>query len=402
MAAPQVTTEAPTLIGKDFVTFNAVLASTGGKACVGRFWYTHQRIRGWSASPWQSLGGDGSSFDYAYSTPTPKGQHEYWAEVANEDGGDTGLTLPFWFRWKQPPYDGSPFFPYNYQAVGPYENWTISCRTDICCHMTMWFDNGVPYRKIGEHFKRGKVFLHTPLIYFRPKWGVVQDEPGDSTTHTFQWQCKKPYGKYYHQATATVDGRLSPSKSPFYRLSCKPTPPPVETSDQCTSPTNLLGWAQWWNAVSQSFSPDHDYKLNGFDLRICQYQTTRKGPLRLYVTKVGGSCWSEQVLWMKDIYSTSLPAPGSQAWTHFSTGAVALTSGSAYRLLIVCQPGWVYLSRDQWKPGDHYMGVRWWANSNPDCYPRGTHWYNCNFRDSGGSWRDTNMDMNFVCWEQPG
>ncbi len=309
MAAPQVTTEAPTLIGKEFVTFNAVLVSTGGKACVGRFWYTHERIRGWSASPWQSLGGDGSSFDYAYSTATPKGQHEYWAEVANEDGSDVGLVLPFWFKWKQPPYDGSPFLAYQYQAVGPYENWTITCRTDIACHMTMWFDNGVPYRKTGEHFKRGKVFLHTPLIYFRPKWAVLQEEAGDTITHTFKWQCKKPYGKYYHQGTAYVDGRLSPSKTPFYRVSCKPAPPPVETSDQCTSPDTNAGYAQWWNAMSQTFCPDHDYTLSSVSLRLNEYPE-RRGWYFVKVVRVDGSpCWAEPILWSCYKWSPTLPPP---------------------------------------------------------------------------------------------
>lgn len=402
MADPQVTTEAPTLIGKDFVTYNAVLVSTGGKACVGRFWYTRQRYRGWEVSPWQSLGGDGSSYSLAYSTDTPKGLHEYWAEVANEDGMDTGLTIPFWYKWRQPPYNGSPFFPFRYQAVGPYEVWTISCQTDICCHMTMHFDNGVPYHKTGEHFKRGKVFLHTPLIYFRPKWSVEQDEPGDSQTHTFHWECKKPYGKYYHQGTATVDGLLSPSKTPFYRIKCKPTPPPIETSDQCLNPTNRGGYCQYWNAASQTFRPDHDYRLAGFEIRLFQFDVLRKGPLYVYLTRVGGNCWAEQVLASKHFWSQGLPPPKSQAWTYIETGGVQLTAGTDYRIVIVGQPGWTYWDGSQWKPGDLYMALGFWFDIDPDAYTRGERWYNCNFRDSSGSWRPSGYDLNFKCWESPG
>ncbi|MBA7572838.1 hypothetical protein ES708_14625 [subsurface metagenome] len=402
MAAPQVTTEAPTLIGKDSVTFNAVLVSTGGKACVGRFWYTREHWQGWSPSPWQSLGGDGSSFSHHHTDSTPKRQHQYWAEVANEDGSDTGLVLKFWFKWKQPPYDGSPFFAYQYQAVGPYQLWTITCKTDIACRMTMWFDNGVPYAKTGEHFKRGKVYMHTPLIYFRPKWNVVQEESGDSLTHTFLWTCKKPYGKYFHQGTATVDGRLSPSKTPFYRVRCKPAPPPVETSDQCTWANNNSGSAQWWNAMSQTFTPDHDYTLSSVSLRLNEFPD-RRGWYFVKICKVDGSaCQSEPILWSCYKWSPFLPPFNSQQWTNFGPINIPLTQGVQYRIVVHGDDTWQYWTGTEWKDGWSYAGMRFWTSTNPDCYTRGMFMYGCDFRPRASGWRTTQMDVNFICWEQPG
>ncbi len=402
MADPQVTTEAPTLIGKDFVTFNAVLVSTGGKACVGRFWYTREHWQGWSPSPWQSLGGDGSSFSHDHTDSTPKRQHQYWAEVANEDGMDTGLVLPFWFKWKHPPYDGSPFFAYQYQAVGPYENWTITCKTDIACHMTMWFDNGVPYRKTGEHFKRGVVYMHTPLIYFRPKWAILQQEPGDSRTHTFYWHCKKPYGKYYHQGTAYVDGRLSPSKTPFYRIKCKPTPPPISTNDQCATADSSGGACQEWNVTGQTFTPDHDYTLSSISLRLHQW-LDRRGFYYVKLLRVqGANCWAEPVLWKSRQYSRLLPSYLSKEWTNFGGVGIPVQAGVAYRIVVHTDGWWDAYYSGAWHPGINYGAIWWWQSHNPNCYPRGRHCYNCDFRDSRGTWSYSDMDMNFVCWEQPG
>lgn len=320
MAEPTCTTEAPHTIGKTYATLTGVLVSTGGKACVYRFWYMDSKRRRytwpegreiltWQTTPWQSAGAPGSTFSAVITVPRPHNSYDYFAQVANEDGQDDGLTLHFWFRWKSPPHDGSPFLAYNVTIVGPWDAWVITMHTDISCHLTLHVDNNVPFRKTGEHFKRGVVYMHTPLTFFTPKWALEQQETGDSLVHTFLWSCKTPYGRYTIQATGTVDGRLSPSKSPFFYFACKPAPPPVPTLDKCLGP--WAGWhaAQWWNAAGQTFCPDHDYRLARLHLGLNQRDLDRKGWLLVKVTRVGGTCWTEPVLWSTRLWSHNLPPP---------------------------------------------------------------------------------------------
>ncbi|MBA7569319.1 hypothetical protein ES708_11058 [subsurface metagenome] len=412
MAEPTCTTEAPHTIGKTYATLTGVLVDDGGHACVYRFWYMDsKRIRytwpegreilTWQTTPWQSAGAPGSTFSAVITVPRPHNSYDYFAQVANEDGQDNGLTLHFWFRWKSPPHDGSPFLTHNVTIVGPWDTWVITMHTDISCRLTLHVDNNVPFRKTGEHFKRGVVYMHTPLTFFTPKWALEQQETGDSLVHTFLWSCKTPYGRYTIQATGTVDGRLSPSKSPFFYFACKPAPPPVETSDQCTRDFSEGGYCQWWNANSQTFCPDHDYTLIGISLRLMQNDILRKGPYRVYVRRRTGDCWASPVLWTTFEWAQSLPPPHSRAWTYYPVSGVPVTAGVTYDIAIVCQPGWTYWNGSEWKPGDQYMGIKYWRAGLPDCYPRGTGWYNCNFRDSSGSWRDKGDDINFICWQQP-
>ena len=401
MAAPTCTTEAPTLIGKDFVTFNGVLVDTGGKACVVRFWYKRRDWPNWSTTPWQSGGTDGSPFSYDLIDPTVHGQHEHYAQVANEDGQDDGLILRYWYRWKITAYDGSPFLVWNVTKTGPFGQWAIVLQTDIPCHLTLWVDNNVPYRKTGEHFKRGVVYMHTPMTFFTPNWQLAQDESGDSITHTFLWTCQKPYGKYTFQATGTVDGRPSPSKSPFYYIACKPAPPPVATSDRCTDPAANTGYYQWWNAGSQTFTPDHDYNLHSISLRLNQFELTRKGMLCFRVVRAGGNCWAETVLYQHYSMSTSLPPPGSKDWTTWPVAGIPLTAGVVYRIVVFTYPPWYYWDGSKWVQWDGGAALRAWVQHLYECYPRGTRWYNCNIRDSSGAWRDSGYDMNFICYEAP-
>ena len=309
MAAPHATTEAPTLVGKDFATMHGVLTDTGGLPTEVRFLYRTRDWPAWYASPWTEFGSAPTLFFSPVTGLTPQGMKEYMVQARNADGSFDGFIVRYWMKWRIDEYDGSPFLAYHYTATGPYEDWTLSLTTDIFCHMTMHVDNNVPFRKKGEHYKRGIVYMHTPLTFFRPEWHLDQVEPGDSLAHTFTWHCKKPYGKYTFQGTATTWGRLSPSKTPFYYIACKPTPPPIQTNDQCIFAYHNTGYCTAWNVNSQQFQPDHNYTLSSISLRLNQHSLELKGYFNIRLTRFGGDCWAEQILWQTDEYSLNMPPP---------------------------------------------------------------------------------------------
>ena len=401
MAAPHATTEAPTLVGKDFATMHGVLTDTGGLPTEVRFLYRTRDWPTWYATAWTEFGSAPTLFYSPVTGLVPQGMKEYMVQARNADGQFDALIVRYWLKWRIDAFDGMPFLAYLYSATGPYEDWLLFLKTDVHCHMTMHVDNNVPFRKTGEHYKRGIVYMHTPLTFFRPEWHLDQVEPGDSLAHTFHWHCKKPHGKYTFQGTATTWGRLSPSKTPFYYIACKPTPPPIETSDQCTFPASNTGYCQEWNVVSQTFRPDHDYTLQSFSLRLNQYSLERKGYVRISLHRSGGDCWSEQLLWHTDEWSLSMPAPGSQAWTNWAVGGIPLEAGVTYRICISAYGEWWYYSSGIWKRGDGRAAMKRWTTDTSHLYPRGSSWYFCNFRDQEGTWRDYGVDSNFICWEQP-
>ncbi|MBA7540987.1 hypothetical protein ES705_33292 [subsurface metagenome] len=399
MAEPTCTTEAPHTIGKTYATLTGVLVDDGGHACVYRFWYMAYKSRTWHTTPWGSCGAPGSTFSAVITPASVVNNYDYFAQVANEDGQDDGLTLRFWFRWASPPHDGSPFLVLDVTIVGPWSTWIITMTTDISCHLTLHVDNNVPFRRKGEHFKRGVVYMHTPLTYFTPKWHLEQQETGDSRVHTFLWSCPKPYGRYTIQATGTNDGRLSPSKSPFFYFACKPEPPPVETSDQCIWARSNTGYFRSWNAGSQTFRPDHPYPLHTIAIRINQYSLERKGYVAIKLTRAGGACWSEHVIWSTEEWSRNLPSPGSKTWSFFRVGSIPLEAGVTYRILVHTVRDWYYYTNGDWKRDDGKAAMRCWTSDTLHDYPRGTCWYYCNIRDSSGEWRDYGVDMNFICYE---
>ncbi|MBA7583530.1 hypothetical protein ES708_25475 [subsurface metagenome] len=401
MAAPHATTEAPTLVGKDFATMHGVLTDTGGLPTEVRFLYRTRDWPTWYASPWTEFTSAPTLFFSPVTGLTPQGMKEYMVQARNADGQFDALIVRYWMKWRIDAFDGQPFFPYNYTATGPYEDWVLFLNTDVHCHMTMHVDNNVPYRKTGEHYKRGIVYMHTPLTFFRPEWHLDQVETGDSLWHTFHWHCKKPYGKYTFQGTATTWGRLSPSKTPFYYIACKPTPPPIPTLDKCLGPWSGWHFAQWWNAAGQTFCPDHDYRLARLHLGLNQYSLTKKGWLRVMITRQGGTCWSEQVLWSTDIYSTTLPDPNSYTLHTFNTGNIPLTKDTWYRIVVHSFGDWGSFWQGNWTWHYANAALAMWHGNNPDCYTRGTMVYGCNFRTSSGGYTTAPSDLLFQCDEAP-
>lgn len=300
-----------------------------------------------------------------------------------------------------PPHDGSPFLAYNVTIVGPWDSWVITMRTDISCRLTLHVDNNVPFRKTGEHFKRGVVYMHTPLTFFTPKWHLDQQETGDSRDHTFLWNCKTPYARYTIQATGTVDGRLSPSKSPFFYFKCKPAPPPVPTSDKCLGPWTGWHFAQWWNAAGQTFCPDHSYALTRLHLGLNQYELTRKGWLRVMITRPGGTCWTEPVLWSTELWSGNLPPPKSYTWFTLNVPNLPLTKDTWYRIVVHAFAEWAAFYNDSWHWAIGNGALAMWHGDNPDCYTRGTMVYGCDFWRSQYGYRTSPEDLLFQCDEAP-
>ncbi|GAH32453.1 unnamed protein product, partial [marine sediment metagenome] len=147
-----------------------------------------------------------------------------------------------------------------------------------------------------------------------------QEEAGDTLTHTFiktPWSyCECRYFYFWGKAGDTV----CQSDTPCFQLhmNCLPAPPEQSLgSEDCQKEHDgSLGFCQGWNAVSQTFSPDHGYLATGLNLLLTKYALNLYGPLIVEISLPAVNCWEAEVIWSATMESYDLPAPGNYRWTH--------------------------------------------------------------------------------------
>lgn len=164
-------------------------------------------------------------------------------------------------------------------------------------------------------------------------------------------------------------------------------PEPSTQSDDC----QLLhdsdaGLCAYWNAQSQTFTPDHTYIAVGLSLLLTQYGLDRKGPLVVKLEVPAPNCWEAEVLWSETLDSIDLPLYGDYRWTSFYLPDILLTIGVTYRITVHTLPGWKNWVNGEWVAGEAQAAIRWRSKTLTNPYPRGMRWYGCNYQAEGGAW----------------
>ncbi|MBA7571995.1 hypothetical protein ES708_13769 [subsurface metagenome] len=99
-------------------------------------------------------------------------------------------------------------------VVGGY---TIVLTTDVPCHLWLFWTDKVPWVHRTSTIERGLAVPWHSYWCFVVWHLIAQDEPGDTTTHTFQWpgwvNCQTKYFRFH----GDIAGKTSPSDSPIFR-----------------------------------------------------------------------------------------------------------------------------------------------------------------------------------------
>ncbi|MBA7585074.1 hypothetical protein ES708_27044 [subsurface metagenome] len=136
-------------------------------------------------------------------------------------------------------------------------------------------------------------------------------------------------------------------------------------------------------------------------LMLNQYDTDRRGPYCVKITRDIPPCWDEPLLAIQYGYSTALPAPGEKAWVSFMEINPVVEYGKTYRIVVHTLPGWELWDGEKWVGGQPAGTMSWWGSASNNPYPRGMYWTGCNIRDQSGYWRsEPTEDHAFILFQR--
>ncbi len=272
--------------------------------------------------------------------------------------------------------------------------------TDIPCHLYMRWSYKPPWSHSTAVLRRGLLMHADKYFCFTVYHDNEQEEAGDTLTHTFiktPWvYCECRYFYFWGKVGDTV----CESDTPCFQLhmNCLPAPPEAGLgSTDCQMEHNgSLGFCQYWNANSQTFSPDHDYLATGLSLLLTQHRLDRKGPLIVKIERPAANCWEASVIWSCAFESTDLPPPGDFRWTSFLLPNLLLRKGLVYRITVHTTPGWSSWQGGQWVEAEAQVSLLWRCQTSGNPYPRGMAYGACNYQAGSGSWSGySNYDYTF-------
>ena len=293
----------------------------------------------------------------------------------------------------------------NWASLGlEYENiedgYMLIFTTDNPCHLHMRWTLVEPQMHIIPRYRRGVFLFDDKRFCFVAYHENEQQEPVDTLVHTFiktNWPVCQTRWFYF---IGTKNGEQSPSTSPIFWKHRYEAPLPEPTSDCQSLHDYEGGFCQYWNASSQTFTPDHAYTLKMIKLMLHQFETVRRGPYVLKLTIVDGSPFEEEVLWSDVRQSELLPLPGEAEWVWFGPVNIDVLQGVTYRIVVHTLPGWLFWNGEEWVSWEEGAAIRWWAKVNINPYPRGSYYYGANFRDEVGIWMVVaESDHTFCCLE---
>lgn len=134
-------------------------------------------------------------------------------------------SLRFWFIPASLRAKGAPFLVTAYDISSFNLDVSLTLKTDIPCRLKVLISTIAPYSDLEVETKRGRAFKHHPILVWQWQWQATQEEPGDTTSHTFTWTAPMANCWYHFQALGTTDGKTSPSRSPFYKVWVEITEP---------------------------------------------------------------------------------------------------------------------------------------------------------------------------------
>ncbi len=286
----------------------------------------------------------------------------------------------------------------EYQDIA--DGYKIIFTTDNACHLYMRWTLIEPQMHRIPRYRRGIWLFDDKRFCFVAYHENEQEEEGDTLVHTFiktEWPvCQTRY--FYF--VGTKNGEQSPSTSPIFTKHRYEPPAPVPTSDWQDEYEVNWGFCQYWNAASQTFTPDHAYTLKMIRLMLNQFETVRRGPYVLKLTSLNGDPYEEEVLWSDVRQSELLPLPDVAEWVWFGPVNIALEEGHTYRIIVHTIPGWLWWNGSEWVSWEAGAGMRWWYKPDTNPYPRGMICYGANFRDDTNPWQTSpDSDFTFCCLE---
>ena len=262
--------------------------------------------------------------------------------------------------------------------------------TDIACHLYMRWSHNPPRSHSIPALRRG-LLMHTDLYFcFTAYHDNEQEEDGDTLTHTF---LKTPWAvcecRYFY-FWGKVGDTMCESDTPCFQLHLPAPDVPVEPATQ-SDDCQLLhdsdnGPCQFWNAFSQTFTPDHTYYATGLSLLLTQYDLTKKGPLVIKLELNEPPYWDAPLLWSRALNSIDLPLYGDYRYTSYVLPNILILLGTTYRITVHTTWGWKNWVNGVWVEGEPQAGIRWRAKTITNPYPRGSSWYGVNYRDKSGIW----------------
>lgn len=108
------------------------------------------------------------------------------------------------------------WFPLSIEQTIVSGGYTIVLNTDVPCHLWLFWTMNPPWTHRVAANKRG-LLVPWDSYWCYTSWQIIeQDEPGDTTEHTFQWlgweTCQTKYFRFHGE----ISGQVSPSDSPIY------------------------------------------------------------------------------------------------------------------------------------------------------------------------------------------
>ncbi len=217
MTAPTCVTIAPADPLPDSVHLVGRLKDDGGLPTNGYFEHEWGPLNARYTTAPLPVADPGDTFDSLTPGQTYRWIHRFRAVVSNADDIGYGEWQNFWLPLPTRVAEGSSFYTEYAHGVwvGRALWWFVD--TDVACHLTAHISNEPPWKKRGAHFKRGKVFFHSPIVYWGWYFDLEQLESGDTTHHTFTYVLPSQMTEIWIQAIGTVDGKPSPSYTPFFQ-----------------------------------------------------------------------------------------------------------------------------------------------------------------------------------------
>jgi len=178
----------------------------------------HQKTPAWWVPevPWEK-----SYVQYGLSYAT---KHNMFCCSWNEDGFYYSGNHVFWLPRPLEPDEGSPFLILTGSGVFDNGTYTFLATTDVRCTLYALVGTRKPYINKKIQMDQGVAFRHDPELVFNWKFKILQQEEGDSIGHTFIIPWEYYNVTYWFLLMGSVDGKVSPSISPFFKFRRLPLP----------------------------------------------------------------------------------------------------------------------------------------------------------------------------------
>ncbi len=144
---------------------------------------------------------------------------------------------------------------------------TIVLTTDVPCHLWLFWTYEAPWVHAKSRIERGLAVPWDAYWCF-VSWHIIdQDEPGDTTLHTFQWlgwvTCQTKYFRFH----GDIAGKTSPSDSPIFHKHYVAPPELILYEHEDTSPDTYQG-ASYLQEAGWIWTPILSHEVRRIDVLL--------------------------------------------------------------------------------------------------------------------------------------